>query len=221
MGCSAGPSVASAPVLYLDAGNSRSYPGSGTTWTDLSGRGNTGTLVNGPTYSSANGGSAVDGFIVFDGSNDYVGLTAGLLSGTGDFTVSQWIQHQSGVGGTTFANYPSGNLQMFFGTYYIGLYLANSSAYADAAVHYTGNWVMFTCLRSGTVTQVYKNTTLIKTGSSSSTIGGTTASFRMGTNTSNGEQYTGKISTTNVYSRALSASEVLQNFSALRGRYGL
>jgi hypothetical protein len=54
-------------VLCLDAANSKSYPGSGTTWTDLSGLGNTGTLTNGPTYSSANGGS-----LVFDGVNDYV-----------------------------------------------------------------------------------------------------------------------------------------------------
>ena len=55
-------------VLCLDAANSKSYPGSGTTWTDLSGNGNNATLTNGPTYSSANGGS-----IVFDGvilSND-------------------------------------------------------------------------------------------------------------------------------------------------------
>ena len=48
-------------VLNLDAGEPSSYPGTGTAWTDLSGNGNTGTLTNGPTYSSANGGS-----IVFD-----------------------------------------------------------------------------------------------------------------------------------------------------------
>ena len=50
-------------VLALDAGNTKSYPGSGTSWSDLSGQGNTGTLTNGPTYSSADGGS-----IVFDGT---------------------------------------------------------------------------------------------------------------------------------------------------------
>jgi hypothetical protein len=50
-------------VLALDAGNPKSYPGSGTAWTDLSGNGNTGTLVNGTGYNSGNGGS-----LVFDGS---------------------------------------------------------------------------------------------------------------------------------------------------------
>ena len=54
-------------VLNLDAGNLSSYSGSGTIWTDVSGKGNTGTLANGPTYNSANGG-----YIIFDGSNDYV-----------------------------------------------------------------------------------------------------------------------------------------------------
>ena len=68
MGLAHSPSlVMNGLVLALDAANPKSYPGSGTTWTDLSGRGNTGTLTNGPTYSSANGGS-----LVFDGTNDYV-----------------------------------------------------------------------------------------------------------------------------------------------------
>jgi hypothetical protein len=61
--------VQSGLVLNLDAGVSSSYPGSGTTWTDLSGNGNTGTLTNGPTYNSANGGS-----LVFDGVDDYVNV---------------------------------------------------------------------------------------------------------------------------------------------------
>ena len=54
-------------VLCLDAANSRSYPKTGTTWTDRSTSGNNGTLTNGPTFDTNNGGS-----IVFDGSNDSV-----------------------------------------------------------------------------------------------------------------------------------------------------
>jgi hypothetical protein len=54
-------------VLYLDAANPRSYPGSGTTWSDLSRGGNNGVLTNGPTFNSANNGS-----IVFDGTNDFI-----------------------------------------------------------------------------------------------------------------------------------------------------
>ena len=52
-------------VLFLDANNTNSYPGSGTSWYDLSGNGNTGTLTNGPTFSGENGGT-----IVFDGVDD-------------------------------------------------------------------------------------------------------------------------------------------------------
>ena len=54
-------------VLALDAANTKSYPGSGTVWSDLTPNGNNGALTNGPTFNSANGGS-----IVFDGTNDYL-----------------------------------------------------------------------------------------------------------------------------------------------------
>lgn len=54
-------------ILSLDAANTRSYPGSGTVWTDLSRSGINGTLTNGPTFNTANGGN-----IVLDGTDDYV-----------------------------------------------------------------------------------------------------------------------------------------------------
>jgi len=77
--------VQSGLVLNLDAGVSSSYPGSGTTWTDLSGNGNTGTLTNGPTYSSSLG----RGSIVFDGTNDYVSSTLPALT---SYTTSVWVR---------------------------------------------------------------------------------------------------------------------------------
>ena len=74
-------------VLYLDAANTKSYPGSGTTWTDISGKSNNGTLTNGPTFDSGNKGT-----IVFDGSNDYVSETSGLSDSLlqGDWSISFW-----------------------------------------------------------------------------------------------------------------------------------
>jgi alpha-tubulin suppressor-like RCC1 family protein len=74
-------------VLALDAGNSKSYPGSGTTWTDLTNNGRNGTLTNGPTYSSANGGS-----LVFDGIDDFVSSVSNLTLAN-NFSVSLWLKH--------------------------------------------------------------------------------------------------------------------------------
>jgi hypothetical protein len=78
-------------VLCLDAANSRSYPGSGTTWFDLSGNGNNGTLANGPTFNANNNGS-----IVFDGTNDYVEITNRNTNlefqPSQAFTVSTWFK---------------------------------------------------------------------------------------------------------------------------------
>ena len=70
-------------VFYVDAGNGDSYPGTGTTWSDLVGS-NNGTLTNGPTFDSGNGGS-----IVFDGTNDYISTQ--LTCGT-TFTWSVWFK---------------------------------------------------------------------------------------------------------------------------------
>ena len=71
-------------VLALDAANTKSYPGSGTTWTDLSGNGNNGTLTNGPTYNSSNLGS-----LSFDGIDDYSTLTSNYTLSAG-WTLSFW-----------------------------------------------------------------------------------------------------------------------------------
>jgi hypothetical protein len=79
--------VTSGLVLNLDASNASSYAGSGTSWFDLSGNGNNGTLTNGPTFNSANGGS-----IVFDGTNDYISIGSQNIVGTGTsaFTGELW-----------------------------------------------------------------------------------------------------------------------------------
>jgi hypothetical protein len=213
-----GPSIVTQGlVLALDAADRNSYPGSGTTWTDLSGGGNNGTLTNGPTFNSGNGGS-----IVFDGSNDYVNLPYQLLSGSQDFTVNIWIKANSHAAGTIFGNYPAGNLQLFYGTVATGMWLNNASTYLDSpGTEFTTNPVFFTAQRiGGNETIVYLNGILKKTGASTSTIG-SVSNFRMGTNTSNGEVYNGNIAQVSIYNRALTAAEISQNFNATRSRFGI
>jgi hypothetical protein len=98
-------------ILCLDAANPKSYPGSGTTWTDLSGNGNTGTLTNGPTYSSANLGSikfdATDDYVVINDSNTLdltTALTLSIWFNRGDIlTLSAGDQHNYIVKGNTQA----------------------------------------------------------------------------------------------------------------------
>jgi hypothetical protein len=88
--------ITSGLVLNLDAGNTASYPGSGTVWTDLSGNGYNGTLTNGPIYSSSNGGT-----IVFDGTNDVASFGNILNIGLSSWTMSCWVKfnYVSGLAG--------------------------------------------------------------------------------------------------------------------------
>lgn len=80
--------VRSGLVLHLDAANTKSYPGSGTTWTDLSGNGRTGTLIAGPVFSSDNKGN-----FTLDGANDYVNFGDILkFASTSNLTISAWFK---------------------------------------------------------------------------------------------------------------------------------
>ena len=76
-------------MLHLDTRNSSSYSGSGTTWTDLSGNGRNATLINGPVYSSVDGGK-----IVFDGIDDYAEVSNPPMFGSGDFSVEVWFKRK-------------------------------------------------------------------------------------------------------------------------------
>ena len=96
-------------VLNLDAGVAQSYSGTGTTWTDLSGNGNNGTLTNGPVFNSDRGGS-----IVFDGTNDYVQFSSVSVQ-----TICFWGRMDADIGNLaglvcTSAN-GDGSLRTVFG----------------------------------------------------------------------------------------------------------
>lgn len=164
----------------------------------------------------------------FDGTDDFMPLPTGLLNGTGDFTVEAVIQAGAGgVGGTVFGNYPSGNLQIFFGQRFIGMWLDNASTYLGTSPwsttlpEFTTSPVHIVAARSGTITSFYINGILKKTGSSTANIGDTSAIFRAGTNTNTTEQFIGDIFILKAYNLALTTAEIQNNYQNYKTRFNL
>lgn len=229
--------------LCLDAANLKSYPGSGTTWTDLSGNSNIGTLTNGPTYSSDNGGS-----IVFDGTNDYVDFGsngASAVNGLSEVTVEIWYKSDS-VGNDTglifggTSNTRDNGISIRFdsngfsgsGTNVIKAgFGQNNSETAANQIESSSNiqstdWICITVVCDlQTSIKLYKNgvedtpTYTESDGGSASSISncdGLVIGYGR-----NQVEWDGKISNVKIYNRVLTASEVTQNYNALKGRYGL
>jgi hypothetical protein len=201
-------------IMNLDA--SRYNTASTTTWFDQTSNGNNGTLTNSPAYTPNYGG----GF-VFNGSNTYVALPNGLLQGTGDFTVSMWVQPSAGGSNTLFASYPSSNLQLFYNSGTTGTYIADASAYYS---NQYGDYnitspTLVTTLRRGSRVEVYINGVFKKYGTTSASLGSAGTVFRIGANTSGGEQFTGTVYVCLVYNRALTAQEITQNYQAQTPRF--
>jgi hypothetical protein len=198
-------------VLALDAGNTKSYPGSGTAWTDLTGNGNTGTLTNGPTYSSANGGS-----IAFDGTNDYITSSFATTSGQA-VTYCGWLYSTETT--STYRNFvDSGTLTPIISWNYSGQIEFDAALYTTTTV-YRNQWVYVALSKpSGTSSaSYYVNGVFVGTGSVYITPAVTPTWF----NRAAAETWKGNASNVQAYNRALSAAEIQQNFNALRGRYGI
>ena len=228
MGCSAGPSVASAPVLYLDAGNSKSYPATGTTWTDLSGNGNHGTLVNGPTYDAGYGGS-----LVFDGVNDYADCGNSTIINFGvsqSFTVAYWVYSTAMAGYEAHVAKSSGNgwipnLLWAGATPQLRWWLSsNVPVTYNSLKPYLNAWryVAMSIDRSINTAHIFEDGVLVASASISSSLDvASNANLWIG-NDVYGSAASAKISAVQIYNRQLTtAAEVRQNFNAMRGRYGL
>jgi hypothetical protein len=219
-------------VLCLDAGNTRSYPGSGITWTDLSGNGNNGTLTNGPTYSSSNGGS-----IAFDGVNDYVETNYVLPSST-SHTMELWAKSSVGNVGAGYGNRAMGNGDStagLSGTAIIWgagastqLYVTRRSGVNNGTtdMSYTVSdlltrvhHVVVTYDHASTGSKLFVDGVQVATNANLGFTGSLT--FRIGRDGNGTDAFNGNIYSAKLYNRALSAAEIRQNFNALRGRYGI
>jgi len=232
MSLSHGPSVVTQGlVLALDAADRNSYPGSGTTWTDLSGRGNNGTLTNmdGTNFNSANGGS-----LTFDGTNEYVtcGNPSSLNFGTGNFTISFTVYTTAyGFQGGSYVGKGNGTSIGFdFRDYAFFLY-GTTGLIAQKSFAATLNvWEHHTFVydsSSSPYVKFYKNGTYTD-GSTTNNAGNissinTSEPFRIGLSVAGGptRYFNGRIPVVQAYNRALSAAEISQNFNALRGRFGI
>lgn len=208
-------------VLCLDAANPRSYPGSGTAWNDAMGSTTKGTLTNGPTYSSTNGGG-----LIFDAVDDYVELnTTNIVTGTNPFTVECWFNLASGSYGELFGNYGTGYTTNYLWVATLGFYI-NGNCYVPNYATATQGIHCITCTRDSNGNCVtYLDGVSVATATLTGSIPAG-PNFRMGadTNTNGGvgpEQLNGRIYNLKVYNVVLTAAQVSQNFNAMRGRFGI
>jgi hypothetical protein len=223
-------------VLYLDAANTRSYPTTGTIWSDLSRNNNNGTLINGPTFNSANGGS-----IVFDGSNDVVDNITQSIPILYNTPFSTSIVFRTTSVGTAhlIGNWnvlvtPGWRIDVSSGR--IRFFIANAGGggsiiQTNNTIYNNGSVYCVCCVfdGSGNVNgmRVYVNsietTTTIAGGVSPGTL--INSKITLGAsqvNTSNFTNYLlGNIYQTKIYNRAISATEILQNYNATKSRFGL
>lgn len=217
-------------VLYLDAGNRASYPGSGNTWYDLSGNNNHGTLTNGPTFNSNNNGS-----IVFDGTDDYVinASCKNLPQGSSARTTQMWVYFNSNTNNILQLGLEGANSS---GSVYILEYLqlaqvflftdgangANNIAISGGELPGTGAWVNYTFLHSYPNWNYYLNGNLTKSGTFGVEFNTEGQKYVIGRRFDTTQpQFSGRMSTLSIYNRALSASEILQNYNVLKSRFGL
>jgi hypothetical protein len=206
-------------VLCLDAANRISYPGSGTTWTDISRTNINGTLTNGPTFNTGSGGN-----ISLDGSNDFVSFgNVAALNFTTAFSIGCWFKANttqpspdSAIIGNINGTYTGYMLWYNNGTvdfYYNNGVRANSATtiLADTWYHIMGIW-------TGATAQVYLNGALnASSPQATGPINGnplfTVGQYQLSRN------FAGNVSICTAYNRALSSTEVLQNYNAFKGRF--
>ena len=224
------PIVTNGLVLNLDASRLSSYPNAGTTWADISGNGNNGTMVNGPTFGTASGGQ-----ITFDGVNDYVELGTNTSLNLINISISVWVKPTTTTDyipvigryhNTT--TYNGWELYYFKSTnkFYFGG-RESSSSYLQVMSNNTysiNNWYNITGVKLGNVWSLYVNGVLDNSLTlGSGTIAFGTNSIQIGGLITSSASYYGKsdISQSIIYNRALSATEITQNFNATKSRFGL
>jgi len=208
------PIVSTNLYLYLDAGNTASYPGTGTAWNDLSGRGNNLTLTNGPVWSSSDGG-----YFTFDGTNDYVSnWTYGFTFAGSEFTYQAVLAYS---GKTAYNNIfdtfnsddpmmwvdPNNKLEL------------NQAVLVSTLAYNTQNiMVTFVQQNANPGLRLYVNDTLVGT---LTTAQGTIPNSRLNffRRENSGQYFQGRAYSVLVYNKVLTSTEITQNYNAFKTRF--
>jgi hypothetical protein len=221
MGFSRGPKIVTdGLVLTLDAGSKKSYSGSGTTWKDLSGNGNNGTLVNGVGYSGSNLGS-----LSFDGVDDYV--TVNNFNVNNSITVEGWFNvitsswapiignwNSNGNGDSWLLTKNSSNKMSF----YVRFNASTGDVINEIQETTNGVWQQYVGVFNNFNLSLYKNGFLVNSKSTTTnTLHQNSLQIWLGRFST--FYFGGNIGNCKVYNRALTAQEIQQNYNALKSRF--
>jgi hypothetical protein len=229
--------ISSGSVLYVDAAQLRSYPGSGTIWTDLTANANTLALYNGAVFTGSVGGN-----IFFDGTNDGVsGSNASVYTITNNISIEVWGNFRTSGNLYVMGKGPSnGVTNEFPGNYELQLQVNNSLQFMHQTSTTAGNsnfqyfttttnvysnntWTHIVATSNGTTTTIYTNGTARTTtrfGTVGNIVSTNSQPIRIGRR-ADGAVMPGSIAIVRIYNRILSSNEVLQNYNFEKSRFGL
>jgi hypothetical protein len=214
-------------VLCLDAANVKSYPGSGTAWADLSNNNSSGELVNTPIYNSSN-----LGFFQFE-TDTFIRITNNTILDTQTPSVEVWIKtnattqngfwFEKGTVNTQYSLFQEGSSIRWRQRLTSGTLVALATTTANFIN--TSNWYQVVATFVSGSRRLYINGTLVNSDTQSGTIatnsGGMSIGAYGGFSGSRSYYYNGNLASCRVYNRALTPQEILQNYNATKGRYGL
>ena len=232
------PRIVTDGLLFcVDAGNTRSHSGSGTTWNDISGRGNTLTATSSPTFSSSGGGS-----IEFDGTDDLYTINNTFIGSdqiatteaNGNYTLEAWINVHTSQGTTTSADSIIGSASDYGVGMQVGV--SNGNPRMNYGARFTSNFYgsefsynrwTHVCLSriGGTSVRAYLNGNFdndTDVNNLEVPNGQTIGNMTIGNSSPRVTGfYDGLIAVVRIYNIGLSDDQVKQNFNALRGRFGI
>ncbi len=217
-----GPSiVTSGLILCLDAADRNSYVSGSTTWTDVSGRGNNATLINGPTFSNINGG-----VIVFDGTNDYSTIPSSPSWAIGTNGTLEMVIYRAA---SVTANHRlwcvtnnSSNLDAYLDAVTGGIYMHGGAIGTNAQPPLNQYLHVLVTYSSGTIAMYYNGVSQTLSGTSTGyNITGTGTLFIAQFYGAGSYYFNGRIPSFKIYNRALSTAEIAQNYNSIKTRFGL